>query len=162
MNIFTCTIHAENTRNEFYRTLSIQGTNFIECRAYWEPISSHAEHARKCLKVEYLELNTIFKNLVLQALGTIRFRFLQKKYFKKISCSVYLKKNISTSFTVYSQILRGKEWSAFWRVYKKGYILMANAMIHARTSSKYKLWNIYMYLCSNSRWHKLLMTIQQS
>jgi hypothetical protein len=21
---------------------------------YWEPISSHAEHARKCLKVEYL------------------------------------------------------------------------------------------------------------
>ncbi len=54
MNIFTCTIHAEHTRNEFYRTLSIQGINFIACWAYWEPISSHAEHARKCLKVEYL------------------------------------------------------------------------------------------------------------
>jgi hypothetical protein len=31
VKIFTCTIHAEHT-----------------------PISSHAEHARKCLKVEYL------------------------------------------------------------------------------------------------------------
>jgi hypothetical protein len=51
---FTCTIHAEHTRNEFYRTLSIRGTNFIACWAYAEPISSHAEHARKCLKVEYL------------------------------------------------------------------------------------------------------------
>ena len=54
VNIFTCTIHAEHTRNELYRTLSIRGTNFIACWAYWEPISSHAEHARKCLKVEYL------------------------------------------------------------------------------------------------------------
>jgi hypothetical protein len=54
VNIFICTIHAEHTRNEFYRTLSIRGTNFIACWAYWEPISSHAEHARKCLKVEYL------------------------------------------------------------------------------------------------------------
>jgi hypothetical protein len=54
VNIFTCKIHAEHTRNEFYRTLSIRGTNSIACWAYWEPISSHAEHARKCLKVEYL------------------------------------------------------------------------------------------------------------
>ncbi len=54
VNIFTCTIHAEHTRNEFYRTLSILGTNFIACWACAEPISSHAEHARKCLKVEYL------------------------------------------------------------------------------------------------------------
>ncbi len=52
--VFTCTIHAEHTRNEFYRTLSICGTNFLACRAYSESISSHAEHARKCLKVEYL------------------------------------------------------------------------------------------------------------
>ncbi len=41
-------------QNEFYHTLSIRGTNFIACWANWEPISSHAEHARKCLKVEYL------------------------------------------------------------------------------------------------------------
>ncbi len=54
MNIFTCTIHAEHTRNEFYHSLSIRGTNFIACWAYWEPISSHAEHARKCLKVKYI------------------------------------------------------------------------------------------------------------
>ncbi len=52
--VFTCTIHAQHTRNEFYSTLSIRGTNFIACWAYEEPISSHAEHARKCLKVEYL------------------------------------------------------------------------------------------------------------
>jgi hypothetical protein len=51
---FTFTIHAEHTRNEFYSTLSSRGTNFIACWAYAEPISSHAEHARKCLKVEYL------------------------------------------------------------------------------------------------------------
>ncbi len=52
--VFTCTIYAEHTRNEFYRTLSIRGTTFIACWAYAEPISSHAEHAGKCLKVEYL------------------------------------------------------------------------------------------------------------
>jgi hypothetical protein len=45
--------------------LSIHGTNFIAHSAYGElisslaehtgkPISSHAEHARKCLKVEFL------------------------------------------------------------------------------------------------------------
>ncbi len=41
-------------QNKFYRTLSICGTNFIACWAYSEAISSHAEYARKCLKVEYL------------------------------------------------------------------------------------------------------------
>ncbi len=46
------TIHAEHTQNEFYCTLSKRGTNFIACWAYWEPISLHAEHAWKCLKVE--------------------------------------------------------------------------------------------------------------
>ncbi len=80
--------------------LSIRGTNFIAHWAYAERISSHAEHTRnrfhrmlsmrgKCLKVEYLGpifKNTIFKNLVLQDLGTIWFRFLQKKSSKKISC----------------------------------------------------------------------------
>ncbi len=52
--VFTCTIHAGHTRNEFYCTLSIRGMNFIACWAYAELISSHADHARKCLKVEYL------------------------------------------------------------------------------------------------------------
>ncbi len=32
----------------------------------------------------------IFKNLVLQALGTIKIRFLQKKYFKKFHACVHL------------------------------------------------------------------------
>jgi hypothetical protein len=49
-------IHAEHTRNEFHRTLSIRGTNFIagSARAYAKWISSLAEHTRKCLEVEYL------------------------------------------------------------------------------------------------------------
>jgi hypothetical protein len=38
--VFTCTIHAEHTRNEFYRTLSIRGTNFIACWAYSEMFKS--------------------------------------------------------------------------------------------------------------------------
>jgi hypothetical protein len=41
-------------KNYSMRMLCIRGTNFIACWAYVEPISSHAEHARKCLKVEYL------------------------------------------------------------------------------------------------------------
>ncbi len=77
---FTCTIHAERMRNKFYCTLSIHGNDFIACRANTESISSHAEHARKCLKVEYL---------VLQALGTIWFRFLQKSQNKNFML-VYL------------------------------------------------------------------------
>ncbi len=48
------TVHAQHTRNEFYCTLSIRGTNFIAFWTYVKLISSHAEHARKCLKVEYL------------------------------------------------------------------------------------------------------------
>jgi hypothetical protein len=72
--------HTEHTRKRFHRTLSIRGTNFCACSAsgkmwtvftckfmlsiretnliagwaYAERISSLAEHARKCLKVEYL------------------------------------------------------------------------------------------------------------
>ncbi len=67
-------------------TLSIRGINFIACWAYWEPILSHAEHARKCLKVEYLcRIEYEFSKIVLQALGTIRIRFLQKKSKKNSS-----------------------------------------------------------------------------
>jgi hypothetical protein len=47
-------IYAEHTWNEFQRTLSIRGTNFIAGCAYAEWISSLAEHEWKCLKVEYL------------------------------------------------------------------------------------------------------------
>ncbi len=65
-------LHTQHTRNKFHRWLSIR------------KISSLAEHTRKCLKVEYVgRIIYDFKNLVLQALGTIRFRFL-KKSFKKI------------------------------------------------------------------------------
>ncbi len=75
------------TRLPSWWTEDIRGT-FIAGWAYAERVSSLAEHARKCLKVKYLSrLNMLFKNLVLQALETLRIRFLQKKYFKKISCS---------------------------------------------------------------------------
>ncbi len=45
-------------------------------------ISSLTEHTA--------ESNTIFKNLVLQALGTIRIRFPHKKYLKKFHACVPL------------------------------------------------------------------------
>ncbi len=66
--------------------LSIRGTNFIAHWAYVEWISSLAEHTRKYLKVEYLSrIEYNFQKSCVQALGTIRFRFLQKSK-KKISC----------------------------------------------------------------------------
>ncbi len=71
--VFTCTF-----------MLSIWGTNFIAHWAYAEWISSLAEHKRRCLKLNIsAELKTIFEILV-----TIRFRFLQKKYFKKFHACV--------------------------------------------------------------------------
>ncbi len=81
--------------------LSMRGTNFIAHWANGELISSHAEHTGKrfhrmlsmrgnVYKSNILaESNTIFKNLVLQALGTIRIRFLQKKSQKNFML-VYL------------------------------------------------------------------------
>jgi hypothetical protein len=84
--------------------LSIRGTNFIAHWAYGELISSHAEHTgnrfHRMLSMRgnvwksniSAESNTIFKNLVLQALGTIRIRFLQKKYLKKFHACVPLRK----------------------------------------------------------------------
>ncbi len=87
MNIFTWTIHAEHTRNEFYRTLSIQGTNFIACWAYWEPISWHAEHARKCLKVEYLgRIEYDFQKSRVTDPWDHKVSVSAKKLFKRISC----------------------------------------------------------------------------
>ncbi len=52
---FWVVLENEHTRNEFNRTLSIHGTNFIAGWAYAEWILSlAAEHMRKCLKVKYL------------------------------------------------------------------------------------------------------------
>ncbi len=87
MNIFTCTIHAEQTQNVFYRTRSIRGTNFIACWAYWEPISSHAEHARKCLKVKYLgRMEYDFRKSRVKCPWDNKDSFSEKKVKKKISC----------------------------------------------------------------------------
>jgi|688.fasta_scaffold292928_1 hypothetical protein len=83
--------------------LSIRRTNFTAGWAYAEQIASLAEHAgnefhrwlsiRGNVKKSNISAvsNTIFKNLVLQALGTIRFRFLQKKSLKKVHACVPLK-----------------------------------------------------------------------
>ncbi len=77
--------------------LSIRGTNFIAHWAYGELILSHAEHTgnrfHRMLSMRgnnqksniLAESNTIFKNLVLQALGTID-SVSAKKVKKKISC----------------------------------------------------------------------------
>ncbi len=65
--------YAEHTRNVFHCWLRI---------AYVEWFSTLAEHTRKYLKVEYLSpIEYDFQNLVLQAIGTKWFRFLQKKDF---------------------------------------------------------------------------------
>jgi hypothetical protein len=86
--------------------LSIRGTNFIAHCAYAERISLLAEHTRNGfhrwpsmrgnVKKSNIsaEWNLIFKNLVLQALGTIRFRFLQKNSTKKIHACVPLKNQV--------------------------------------------------------------------
>ncbi len=85
--VLTCTIHAQHTRNEFYRTLSIRATNFIACWAYWEPISSHAEHARKCLKVEYLgRIECDFPKSRVTGPWDHKDSVSAKKVKKKISC----------------------------------------------------------------------------
>ncbi len=74
-------------RNEFYRTLSIPGTHFIACWAYWEPISSHAEHARKCLKVEYLgRIEDDFQKSRVTGPWDHKVSVSAKKVKKKISC----------------------------------------------------------------------------
>ena len=76
MNIFTCTIHAEHTRNEFYRTLSILGTDFIA-----------SEHARKCLKVEYLgRIEYDFQKSRVTGPWDHKDSVSPKKVKKKISC----------------------------------------------------------------------------
>ncbi len=81
--------YAEHTWNKFHRWLSISGY-FIAGWAYKETISSLTEHARKCLKVEYLGRITMFKNLMLQAVETIRIRCLKKSIFKNVML-VYLR-----------------------------------------------------------------------
>jgi hypothetical protein len=104
--------------------LSIRGTNLIAHWAYGELISSHAEHTGNrfhCMlsmrvNVEKsnisAESNRVVKNLVLQAHGTIRFRFLQKKS-KKNFMLVYLFKSsaypslslVVTMYCIYSAVL---------------------------------------------------------
>ncbi len=81
VNSFYRYIYAEHTGKWFYRTLSIRGNDLNAGWAYAEMISSLTEHMWKCFIKSNIsaESNTIFKNLVLQALGTIRIRFLQKK-----------------------------------------------------------------------------------
>ncbi len=80
INNFYMYIHGEHTRKWFHRTVSIQGNDLNPGWAYAEMISLHPEHMRKS--------NMIFKNLVFQALGPIRFRFLKKS--KKNFMHVYL------------------------------------------------------------------------
>ncbi len=82
--------HTEHTLNEFSFMLS-QRKNVNSFYMY-----SYAEHKGTFYRTLSIrgnvqksnisaESNMIFKNLVLQALGTMRIRFLQKK-FKKMSC----------------------------------------------------------------------------
>jgi hypothetical protein len=97
--------HTEHTRKRFHRTLSMRRTNFRVCSAsgkmltvftctsilrirgndfiapwaYEEMILPHPEHARKCLKVEYLS------RIEYDFQKDSKIRFLQK-ILQKISC----------------------------------------------------------------------------
>ncbi len=83
LTVFTCTIYAEHSGKWYYHTLSIRGNDLNAGWAYEEMISSLTEHTRKCLNVEYLgRIKYDFQKLELQALGTIRIRFLQKKFLQ--------------------------------------------------------------------------------
>ncbi len=80
VNSFYMYSYAEHTGKWFYRTLSIRGNDLYAGWAYEEIISSLTEQTLKGLKSNIsAESYTILKNLVLQALGTIRIWFLQKK-----------------------------------------------------------------------------------
>ncbi len=66
---------------------ALRGTNFIACWAYWEPISSHAEHARKCLKVKYLgQIEYNFQKSRVTGPWDHKDSVSAKKVKKKISC----------------------------------------------------------------------------
>ena len=81
--------------------LSMRETDFIAHCGNVEPILAHTEHTgkrfwrtlsqRRNVKKSNISaiLNSFFKNLELQALGTIRIRFLQKNE-KKYLMLVYL------------------------------------------------------------------------
>ncbi len=100
-NSFSMYSYAEHIGKWFYRTLSIRGNDFIAPWAYEEMILSHPEHTGKwfyrTLSIRgnvyksniSAESNMIFKNLVLQALGTIKIRFLLKCILKNFML-VYL------------------------------------------------------------------------
>ncbi len=84
--------YAEHTQNEFHRWLSIRGTHFIAGWAYEEMISSLTEHARKCLKVEYLggfEYD-FFKSCVCTGLWDNKVSVSAKKSKKKFHACVPL------------------------------------------------------------------------
>jgi hypothetical protein len=53
-NVFTCTIYAEHTGNDFIAPWALRGNDLNAGWAYEEMISSLTEHTRKCLKVEHL------------------------------------------------------------------------------------------------------------
>ncbi len=73
--------------NKFYRCLRIRRTQFITGEHTRKWFHRWLRMSRNVLKSNIsVELNVIFKNILLQALESIRIRFLQKKYLKKILC----------------------------------------------------------------------------
>jgi hypothetical protein len=58
----------------------------------------------------------IFKNLVLQARGTIRIRFLQKKYFKKIHACVPL--NFFYVLPIFTELVQDLIIKDIWRIHR--------------------------------------------
>ncbi len=73
--------HPEHARNRFHRVLGMRGTHAqpaVKCEQFLHVQSMLGMRGNVLKSNISAESDTIFKNLLLLALGTVRFRFLQR------------------------------------------------------------------------------------
>jgi hypothetical protein len=97
---FTCTIHAEHTRNKFHRMLSIRGTDFIACWACTEMFKSRISRPNRI---------RFSKNSCYRPLGPYGFGFC-KNSIKNIYACVPLRLDNAGKFPLFRW--RGNPWTA--------------------------------------------------
>jgi hypothetical protein len=119
--------------------LIIRGTNFIAhwaygelisshvaCWAFWEPISSHAEHAQKCLKVEYLgPIEYYFQKSRVTGPWDHKDSVSAKKVKKKISCLCTFNLHLLTDISLVSA----------WQIKKNNLIFLRYTLFQIVTHS---------------------------
>jgi hypothetical protein len=117
--------------NYSMRMLSIRGNDFIACWAYAEPISSHAEQSRKCLKVEYLaRIKYNFQKSRVTGPWDHKVSVSAKKVKKKFHACVPL-----ISFVSFITLLHALQRQSYLCIPRKG---------NARRQSR--LWGIYIFI----------------